>query len=112
MAGGKTIARKKRLGPAGISTGGHEPGLIVLYSSELEEGIRKWCIVGEERWRTFGANIWYIVGEDYWYMVGANAWYIIAEDYWYIVVRGVTAKLATRKTPSSAVISHAWMCRI
>ena len=86
VAGGKTIARKKRLGPAGISTGGHEPGLIVLYSSELEEGIRKWCIVGEERWRTFGANIWYIVGEDYWYMVGANAWYIIAEDYWYIVV--------------------------
>ena len=55
----------------------------MLYSSELEEGIRKWCIVGEERWRTFGANIWYIVGEDYWYMVGANAWYIIAEDYWY-----------------------------
>ena len=62
----------------------------MLYSSELEEGIRKWCIVGEERWRTFGANIWYIVGEDYWYMVGANAWYIIAEDYWYIVARGVT----------------------
>ena len=64
----------------------------MLYSSELEEGIRKWCIVGEERWRTFGANIWYIVGEDYWYMVGANAWYIIAEDYWYIVVRGVTLR--------------------
>jgi len=31
VAGGKTIARKKRFGPAWISTGGHEPGLIVLY---------------------------------------------------------------------------------
>jgi len=81
----------------------------VLYSSELEEGIRKWCIVGEERWRTFGANIWYIVGEDYWYMVGANAWYIIAEDYWYIVVRGVTgviAKGVVRPASQAELVEH------
>ncbi len=65
-------------------------GLISPNHSEVEVGIRRWYIVGEDDWYMVGANPWYIVGEDRWYMVAANSWYMIAEEYWYIVARGLT----------------------